>query len=111
MIKSFEEVKKIIEKFPEASGVGYVVASQLLKIANKLGLPGEYENALCNWFSSGVLGERVYKTAIEAIENGAKLVVNWDGLPLLKVNHKGEHTFVVGLKALIEEIEKAAKVL
>ena len=34
MIKSFEEIKKIIEKFPEASGVGYAIAPLLFALRN-----------------------------------------------------------------------------
>ena len=111
MIKSFEEIKKIVEKFPEASGVGYVITPQLLKIATKLRLDKGYQDALIQWFDGGVLFETVYEDIRQAIENGARIIVNWEGAPLIQIKNRDKNTvYIIGLKALLAEVEQAAKV-
>lgn len=100
-IKSFDEVKAVIKQFPEASGVGYVVAPQLLKIGGHLGLPGCLA-ALEHWKVRSVIGEKVFVPG-ETIPTDNDFLISWEGPSLIMRNAKT----IVGIKRLIEEIESA----
>ena len=107
IIKSFEEVKRIIEKFPEASGVGYVVTPELLRIAQNLGLPGgSWDGALSCWASKSVVDQIVFESVDNDALKRASIIINWEGLPYIKLSCG---TIIIGLKELIILIDKAIK--
>ena len=83
-IKSFNEVKAIIEKFPEASGVGFVIFPRLAMIADKLGLPG-YDDVL--EFEGNLEAETVYAKGIEIPKNANGVFIVWEGLPLIRIEN------------------------
>lgn len=103
-IKSFNEVKRILKKFPEASGVGYVLTGQVLKIAKQLGMIG-YAEALMAWHESKVFSEKVFDNDADALRADVRLIINWKGLGLRLI----ENTYIVGLYRTIEDIEEALK--
>ena len=59
-MKSLDEIKSILKKFPEAHGVGFVIEAPLAKIARDVGLPG-YGDFLEMWKGGNVIQrETVY---------------------------------------------------
>lgn len=102
-IKSFEEIKNILKQNKEASGVGYVIAPQLLKIASQIGLIG-YDEALQQWTRTAISDEKVYQPG-EVIPDGSGLFVDWEGDSLIR---KGFGIYV-GLKETIDRIEAVLK--
>jgi hypothetical protein len=114
-IKSLNEIKAILKRFPEASGVGYVIAPQVAKIAWNLGLVG-YDSAVMAWLNTPTevmdetagTGEHVFKPG-EALPaetfNQFKLIITWDG-PALRCLASA---YEIGLKLTLESIEAALR--
>lgn len=102
VIKSFEEVKSIIAKFPKASGVGYVVVGQLMKIASQLGLPG-YGQANIVYLGGSVLSEQVFDE--EHVPSGTPLQITWDGPSIVQQND----TYRIGIKETMNQIDLIIK--
>lgn len=101
-IKTLEEIKAVLAKFPEASGVGYVIAPALIKIAIGVGLIG-YKEALRNWEEGLVGDEKVYQPGENLpmyVPN--VLLIDWDG-PAIWRRIGG---IQIGIKQTIENIEK-----
>jgi hypothetical protein len=99
-IVSFNEIKRIIEKFPKCEGVGFAVIPQLLKIAKELGM-FQYIPALDVWNSCGVFNENPNAGLKQAIETNARICMEWEGIGIRKY----KNTIIIGLRQLIDDIE------
>jgi len=102
-IKSLNEIKSVLSKFKKASGVGYVVAPQLIKIAHQVGLQG-YDKAMNRWWGGMIKEEKVYQPG-EAIPTWVDFGIDWDGPALIERNGR----LLLGIRKTIEEIEEAIK--
>lgn len=101
-IKSFEEIKNLIEKFPEAGGIGFVILPQLLKIANEIGLSG-YADALGRWELTSVLNEKTGELG----ELTGKIVLGFTGPSILYLKEKDQ--IYIGIEQTVKNIEEALK--
>lgn len=103
-IKSFEEIRGVLEKFKESGGVGYVITPQLLKIADQVGLVG-YNQALMCWLNAGVFGAKVYEPGevlpTAGDSTNTQILVNWDGPGLCYKNG----IITVGIEQTIKNIQ------
>jgi hypothetical protein len=98
--KPYLEVNFVLNCFPEASNVGYVLLPIVLKLAIDYGMK-PFTEVLNAWEGSDLKKAKVYQSVDEAVNAGAKVMVNWEGKSVEEV--KG--TFVIGLKSLLKEIE------
>jgi len=91
-------VKTILKRHPKAGGVGYVIAPQLIKIANEVGLFG-YDRALIDWNNCGVINETVSQPGESVVDK--RFSISWEG-PALSLFSAGVK---VGLEETIHQIE------
>lgn len=99
--KVVEEIKVLLDKFPEASGMGYVLAPAVAKAALDAGLIG-YEEALARWTTSDSLSGVVLEPG-EAPASGGGLHVTWDGPALCRYGD----VVSLGIRKTLESIESA----
>jgi len=102
MIKSLAEIKSIVKKFKNASGVGFAITPQLIKIAIQVGLMG-YDEARVIWTNSNVFADQA--TDDPALLQNSPLLIVWEGLPIRRSNGQ----IIIGIKRTIEDIETAIK--
>lgn len=112
IIKELDEIKGVIEKFPEASKSGYVIMPQLLKIASQLGLMG-YDQALTRWLNSDCTKSIVYPTGAdiykdennqnntECLSNG-RIFISYKGLPIRMIQNE----IFIGIKETLDLIDR-----
>lgn len=103
-IKSLEEIKSILKKFPKASGVGYVIAPQLIKIAIDCGLVG-YREALENWSNKSVFSAKVFQKGEIIPADITGLMIDWEGD---RLSYLGDG-IKMGIEATIKSIEEIQK--
>jgi hypothetical protein len=105
-VKSFEEIKDILKKYKRASGVGFVILPQLLKIAIQVGLVGYWE-AQQKWLESSIYGASVGAEGVEGREvKPRSIAISWEGPGLWRDN---TGCIRVGIERTIQEIEMLLK--